>query len=77
MFVLSNGQKNIEDETYFEKTNATAGYDQYQKLAVALTKGQTHLDGLKSGGVSGEKRELDALKKIKDPYDCSFKSLFN
>ena len=68
LFVLSNGQKNIEDETYFEKTNATAGYDQYQKLAVALTKGQTHLDGLKSGGVSGEKRELDALKKIKDPY---------
>ena len=67
-FFLANAQKDAEDPFLFEKkTKMVSEYDQYQKLAMAFTKGQTNLDGLSKNG-SVEKRELEVLKGLKDPY---------
>lgn len=67
---LANAQKEEQDPFVFENTKVkqTKDYDQYQKLAVAFTKGQTHLDGIDEFAENFEKKQLEGLAKLKDPY---------
>ena len=70
LYFLAYAQMKPKDGFLFEdtKTNTVSRYDQYQKLAIAFTKGQTHLDGVDELTENGEKKQLDILKGLKDPY---------
>lgn len=70
LYFLAYAQMKPKDGFLFEdtKTNTVSNYDQYQKLAIAFTKGQTHLDGVDEFTENGDKRQLDVLKELKDPY---------
>ena len=70
LYFLAYAQMEPKDEFLFEdtKTNTVSNYDQYQKLAIAFTKGQTHLDGVDKATALTEKKQIDVLKGLKDPY---------
>ena len=70
LYFLAYAQMKPKDGFLFEdtKTNTVSNYDQYQKLAIAFTKGQVHLDGVDEFTENGDKRQLDVLKGLKDPY---------
>ncbi len=70
LFFLANGQKEEDRQFVFENMSekSVKNLDQYQKLALALKKGQTNLDGLDEFVENSEKEELATLAKIKDPY---------
>ena len=70
LYFLAYAQMEPKDGFLFEdtKTNTVSKYDQYQKLAIAFTKGQTHLDGVDEFTENFEKKQLDVLKGLKDPF---------
>ena len=67
--LLANGHNKVENPFVFENTQEkpVSALDQYQKLAMAFSKGQTYLDGLDSENLKNEKGELENLKNLKDP----------
>ncbi len=68
LMFLSDGQRSKEAGIVFERETASYNaMDQYQKLAVAFSRGQTNIDRLDKNNEIQEK-ELDNLKKIKNPY---------
>ena len=73
LYFLAYAQMKPKDGFLFEdtKSNTVSNYDQYQKLAIAFTKGQTHLDGVDEKAALSEKKQLDTLKGLKDPYKPS------
>ena len=75
LFFLSHAQKEVNAPLVFEKTQekSVKEYDQYQKLAIAFTKGHTYLDGVDEFVENSEKDQLDALSKMKNPYNPSIR----
>lgn len=68
MVFLARAQQDPRTHFLFEKDESVQNYDQYQKLAIAFTKGQTNLDGLDDFSENFEKKQLEELQKLKDPY---------